>query len=132
MRYVRTQDGIYETRNKRIEGKKITICKWGYDCDGDYGIIETKELEIIAQADTIEELCEGFYAETNGICNFVDRFFRYDAYWDEFRNMNSISGLCISRRNNLEFVKTLKGFIKTDKGFVFVSKMNEQGRAELL
>ena len=68
------------------------------------------------QADTIEELCDGFVFK--------------DTHTNELHFLDINSG--ISLLGASLFAETLKGFIKTDKGLIYVAKMNEKGELCLL
>ena len=104
MKYIRTKDGIYDLEkycitnaSKKVLHSIIT------------GVDDNKDIEIINQANTIEELCDEFVVE--------DR--------DEFAIFH-----------NLKLAKQTKGIIYgaiwTDKGLIYVAKMNEKGVLELL
>ena len=84
MKYIRTKDGRIELND------------------------ETIEREIIAEADTIEELCDEF------VC---DEMFVYDK--EEIKFLISEGEI-------------VYGAIWTDKGLIYVAKMNESGVLELL
>ena len=96
MKYIRTKDG-----------KIIKIIKVVHNIY----ISDTNEYccNMVAEADTIEELCDEFVVE--------DR--------DEFAIFH-----------NLKLAKKTKGIIFgaiwTDKGLIYVAKMNDKGELELL
>lgn len=107
MNYIRTEDGkIIELPKKVITtivlNTKIGDLKSGY-------IAEYKGIEVIKQADTIEELCDEFVVEDK----------------DEFAIFH-----------NSKLAKQTKGIVYgaiwTDKGLIYVAKMNEKGELELL
>ena len=94
MKYIRTKDGRI---TNRIDDTYITY--------------------IIAQADTIEELCDEFVATDYGI---------------------NKKPMIIIANNGLNTIKEMLndssvfGAIWTDKGLIYVAKMNEKGELELL
>ena len=107
MRYIRTKETdcyIIDT----IKYKEIT----GEDCF-------IPKNEIVAEADTIEELCDEFViAYENGA-----RIVYGDLEWAKVKAMvNSKSGI----------KSIIYGAIWTDKGLLYVAKMNDKGELELL
>ena len=107
MRYIRTKETdccIIDT----IKYKEIT----GEDCF-------IPKNEIVAEADTIEELCDEFViAYENG-----GRIVYGDLEWAKVKAMvNSKSGI----------KSIIYGAIWTDKGLLYVAKMNDKGELELL
>ncbi len=116
MKYIRTENGhIYEYVEQRIYPSQYT--KFGlyrYNLNSDYE-------QIIAQADTIEELCDSFVIREN--------------------KKNKISLFSIS--NGFETAKEwavdrgyknyeILGAIWTDKGLIYVAKVNDKGELELI
>lgn len=93
-RYIKTQDGIYT---------------WDYPIETLIGS------EIMAGADTIEDLCDGLIVENKENHSW---FFMGIA---EFK---------AKKEHLLNWTYT--AFIKTDKGLIYVAKMNENGDLELL
>ena len=113
MRYIRTEDGVYEVVDT-YETKYVV----GYTEDG-FEISIYKE-DVIKQADTIKELCDvyvivGEDKDTNGnpilwsIRQDIPFFMKY------YFNYNDIYAA-----------------IWTDKGLIYVAKMNEKGELELI
>lgn len=114
-RYVRTKDRVFE-----LSGA------WGFfDVVNNKKAYETiqpphflEETDIIKEADTIKDLCDGFYIDYKpafdqiGICKGFEYF---KNQWYHF-----------------EKKPNAYGFIKTDKGFIYVAKLNEQGELILL
>lgn len=82
------------------------------------------EDETIAQADTIEELCDEYVIEKKGYTPFVSQTLFYNG------------------KEHKEDIKALKeyysgydniyGAIWTSKGLIYVAKMNNKGELELL
>ena len=108
MKYIRTKDRVLETNRLPIERFSIELVKI---IDKQVGLPNPhiEEIEIIKQADTIEELCDEFVAE--------DR--------DEFAIFH-----------NLKLAKQTKGIIYgavwSDKGLIYVEKMDEKGELCLI
>ena len=123
MKYIRTKDGrIYELQETE---------------DGEKYLIRTGELipmwnteayEILAQADTIDELCDRFVLiDRNEYESPIDEELigkRYEAMFDEFKFRLSEGSLI----KKMSFY----GAIWTDKGLIYVAKMNGEGKFELL
>lgn len=125
MNYIKTKDGIYI----------LSEAYWAGNKD-----------EIIDQADTIEELCDGFIGITTKEypnrpdikpdINYFQKPFEF-MNWNikhsklidvELKNQNGWS------YPTLEWFKScdIYGFIRTDKGLIYVAKMNDKGKLELL
>ena len=107
MKYIRTKDGIYEVKDDFIvlKGQELYLPHF--------------QDHIIAQADTIIELCEYFLVFDDDNCCYVT-----EDYTD-FINMY----VDFERHNCL---KEAFGCIKTDKGLIYAAKMNKEGELELL
>lgn len=103
---------------------------------------------VIARADTIEELCDGFIGvhdkewfrknciATKGINYFQKPFeLEYGIYEKDFanvklKNQNGWEYTAIEwQRDEHDFIF---GYIETDKGLIYVAKMNEKGTLELI
>lgn len=101
MEYIRTKNGIYEV----VDTYEVSYVI-GYTEDG----FEKKvyKEDVIKQADTIEELCDRFVAET---CDNTK-------FWIEstLENAKMYCG-----------IKNIYGAIWTSKGLIYVAKMNENG-----
>jgi len=109
MKYIRTKDCIY---------KVVLVSPLGFvridKRDGTFPDIFEKD--IINQADTIEELCDGLIVEDK---NNASLWFVMEM--DEFKNEKEhLTGW------------NYNAFIKTDKGLIYVAKMNDKGELELL
>ncbi len=103
MKYIRTKDGIYEN-NTNFSEKTLKEVSSGL-------------IEVIKQADTIEELCDEF------VIIFPD------GTWETY-NMFGVLEDCLK----MDYYKGCKyyGAIWTDKGLIYVAKMNDNGELELL
>ena len=108
MKYIRTKDGIFEV---------ILISPLGFvridKRDGTYP--DVFEKDIIAQADTIEELCDEF------VVRFDNNIQPVLCGHSKFQ-----SKLYAGDRGHI------MGAIWTDKGLIYVAKMNDKGELELL
>ena len=114
MKYIRMEDEILDT-------------KWLVKCNDERienGWFTKNGVPIIAikQADTIEELC--------------DRFVLVDYYMNNcnslvFRFAFEIEGWLRERMSKMEDYD-IRGAIWTDKGLIYVAKMNDKGKLELL
>ena len=94
MKYVRTKDEIIPTQLEN-----------GWVLKG-----LGSGIEVISQADTIEELCDCYAIETE-----TTKDFNVARIW---------------KLHNLE--RKIYGCIKTNKGLIYVAKMNDNGELELL
>ena len=124
MKYIRTKAKIYEVESKFLDNEG----KWvGYNIVGnDMALI--LRIQVIKQADTIEELCDGYvFVSKSGETHYV-YFKLYDM------------GVCLGSRiendeifrNHLLENGTIYGAIWTDKGLIYVAKMNDKGKLKLL
>lgn len=100
MKYIRTDDGVYSLGDKEIDTAVLTNHGWAFKRD------------IIARADTIEELIDEYVAKKDCSRPFVIK--KYEIY------------------SNLQFGFTIYGSIWVDDNLVKVAKMNEEGGLELL
>jgi len=124
MRFIRTKDGIiFEGPIDESGRYKVTnLGNWKE-------IIPAFEfLEIVKQADTIEELCDELV--------FVYPRNYYDNHcevWHLYHKCSLKEEIKIAEdafRENSE--EAIYGAIWTDKGLIYVAKMNEEGELELL
>ena len=113
MKYARTKDGkiyeLQETKNgeKYLVGNGKLIPLWN-----------TEAYEILAQADAIEKLCDGYYIDD------LNEGLNYDGIYNEFDEFkNDFLSLLYEDKANIVGY----GFIKTNKGFIFAAKMNDKG-----
>lgn len=108
LRYIRTKDTEYGAIIDTEKYKEIT----GEDC-------YIPKDEIVAEAETIEELCDEFVvAYENGA-----RIVYGDLEWAEIKaKTNLTSG----------YKSIIYGAIWTDKGLQFVARLNSKGELELL
>lgn len=99
--YIRTKDGVYV----------LSEAYWAGNKD-----------EILAEADTIEELCDLYIdEETHAI------FHKHNGYV-----INWKTNMVYSLKALSESYHSVKGAIYTDKGLIYVAKMNENGELELI
>ena len=134
MKYIRTQDGIFETidYDQLPDNLKKQLDEREHSCMKDYKNIGVfiklkRGADIISniqpillfavekQADTIEELCDYFVAvDENDNEHFIDRGFNF---------LKS----CVNNDKDRVY-----GAIWTDKGLIYIAKMNDKGELELL
>ena len=105
MKYIRTKDEImtyenWERTNVAIEEHNNKPSR--------YIKLSMRKLDIIKQADTIEELC--------------DEFIYKHLVFTEYKDVLKIA-------HDKQFIY---GAIWTDKGLIYVAKMNDKGELELL
>ena len=127
-KYIRTIDGIYEYNNSYIIENDTLYLVVFDDVYTDYGVNgKYSKGKILNQADTIEELCDGFY---NDILNDFDCF-GFDKLYI-YHDFESFKDGWISYRVHDNWKGNGYGFIKTDKGLIYVAKMNEEGELKLI
>ena len=121
MKYIRTKDGIWEYVGKgelslRPKSKLVDYyVNKRLHCFVSYGYGRLKEERIIAQADTIEELCDEFVYFNENEEPLVTKILTFGS---------------IMRMDGDYMIKY--GAIWTDKGLIYVAKMNESGILELI
>ena len=108
MKYIRTKDGVYDT-TKGLYTPSIKMFA--------IGTKTIYENQIIAQADTIEELCDEFVL-VNKTKEIIDHRLVYDIDFSKDKFV----------LNKYEVF----GAIWTDKGLIYVAKMNEKGELVLI
>ena len=118
MRYLKTEDWIYEIEQTLASGMKFHAdCMYDYEGNLVYDIDDASTY--VKQADTIQELCDYvFYIEDGR-----QKMFKFP---DEC-NFEFIKDLFLRG-----WVKDLKFAILTDKGIIFVAEMKEEGDLRLL
>lgn len=109
MKYIRTESGhIYDISKYQL-----------YDAEDEYqgdGIGRYNYETIIAQADTVDELCDEFVVHT----------------WEDGKKVcNSLDFVEIIYMNNKNYDE-IYGAIWTDKGLIYVAKMNDEGVLKLI
>lgn len=136
MKYIVTKDGrIIDLNSKQVSSYEIIddktavdkygeisgfICVYYYDEDigehieydgkGSRSMDNWYLKDIVKQADTIEELCDGYVVES-------------DDGWYGFKIINFAKQDYHIRERYQEQNIILYGFIKTDKGLIYVAKM---------
>lgn len=137
-RYIKTRDGVIDLI-KNCRGNSISHYEkdeaapgW---CAGWYSHIEeydgtqleVRDDEIVAQADTIEELCDWYFAMSNtGYKTSIKIDFekKIVEQWQDI--------IVEYPLDHFIQTHTIYGAIWTDKGLIYVAKMNEKGELELL
>lgn len=108
MKYIRTEDGKIYNKSKIIcSAFREEYCSPNWNDD----IEKYLQTKIIAETDTIEDLC--------------DEFVIVDKYGNKPR-------MVITEGFAVKMGHTVFGAIWTDKGLIYVAKMNEKGELELL
>jgi hypothetical protein len=113
MKYIRTEKGIYEVVGADSCSYLNAPPEMYYITSYNKNILKSK---VIAQADTIEELCDMFvvinddWGKEPYCCTYVE----------------------IKLYKNLKTKGKVYGAIWTDKGLIYVAKMNDKGELELL
>lgn len=119
MKYIRTKDRVFETSKLPLERFSIELTKM-IDKRAGLPNPNIEEIEIIKQADTIEELCDEFVCGDNYKEHCVLSHERFDeSYWKE-------------RLLDGDKTVSIYGAIWTDKGLIYAAKMNDKGELELL
>ena len=140
MRYIRTKDGHILEAGKTTDYGFVVMPK----CEYARHFLEDDETElvpIIAQADTIEELCDRFVYQN-------ELYKRFSLFKDEYIKCVDGSLLKDEDRVYLGYFKNIPsvedkyllkdewqdvlGAIWTDKGLIYVAKMNDKGDLDLL
>ena len=123
MKYIRTKNGIYEVveDNNKEWGKQIVV---KFPKNLNMKLADVKD-QILKQADTIEELCDGFYNDILG-----DGYFNFDGLYI-YNDFESFKEDWKAYRVHDNWEGDGYGFIKTPKGLIYVAKMNNIGDLEL-
>ena len=116
-KYIRTKDGIYNETKVYLIADAMSGEIFVEEMIDGY----TSHLEkVIKQADTIEELCDGFYLDLGE--EFDDIYLRRKGK-ERFEFLKDLASNYIEKGKEA----TLYAFIKTSKGLIYVAKMNEEG-----
>lgn len=107
MKYIRTKDGIYEVKDNFIVLKEQEL------------YLPHFQDHIIAQADTIEKLCDEFVI----VCGA----FKFPQVISQRLSFD----INFEKTHHSKYHDTY-GAIWTKKGLIYVAKMNEKGELELL
>lgn len=117
MKYIRTKDGVYEVNEVIVRNRKM------YELSNVDNLIRKESLKeiIIAQADTIEELCDELVVKH--INN--DKPYIADGYQK--------TKILKDRQKVFEYgVEIIYGAIWTSKGLIYVAKMDSEGKLVLI
>ena len=112
MKYIKTKDGIYKVSHYN---DWATHKRKGATLIDGYKNSYIKNENIIAQSETLEELCDMFVYCKSG-------------FYEIYRQLDYT-------HYDKEYIKnggTIKGAIWTDKGLIYVAKMNDKGELELI
>ena len=118
MKYIRTKDGIYNAIKEFKIGDMI-------------GVPYNGLVKIIAQADTIEELCDVLIIKTKEYRGFKGEIKTVDLriFIGTKEDLHNYLVSQMKREDLFEFA--FLG-IETDKGLIYVAKINTNGELELL
>lgn len=120
MKYIRTKDGRIVKFGEQTD---IGYEKGTFEVHNKTGLVASYEpIEIIKEADTIEELCDGYVIE-HPIKAFKFFYSKEDTKKYLFNTL--------FRMFNLNELK-IYALIRTDRGLIYVAKMNGEGKLELL
>ena len=127
MRYIRTKDRIIKKEEKEQEYNGLHYFLT-YDMNkSDY---EYYEEDIIAQADTIEELCDEFIFEDSdgySLCNLCEQTdINVGSKFDELKYWFNYG------KEQQYKIRNCYGAIWTKWGLKYVARMNDKGELELL
>ena len=106
MKYIRTKDAIYKVRKPALDEYL-----WE-DSTYVYGHEHIKNSEILARADTIEELCDCFIGKVSD-----EEYIHLIGLWE---------------KKHYSAIKEVYGAIWTKKGLIYSAKLNEKGELVLL
>lgn len=111
MKYIRTEDKVYD-------GSLYLREYTGWYFHEKSKLYTFEEIDIIKEADTIKELCDGDVLFEDGQLKKVH-------YYNEGFGFNQYG-------SKLSTNQVVVLFIATKKGLIYVAKMNERGELELL
>ena len=116
--YIRTKNKIYETESPFLDNNG----KWvGYNIvEDDMAII--LRIQVIREADTLEELCDLFIDEETKTI-----FHKHNGYV-----INWKTNMVYSLKELAKSFHSVKGAIYTDDGLIYVAKMDSDGKLVLI
>ena len=128
MKYIRTENGIYEIvddtyiiKNNKLYEKEYFNNPFGDGSDEYLG--EVLIGDIIAESDTPEGLCDEFVYDKQGYEMPQRCYQNYCGVWFDEQSIEYLT---------MEEVSTIKGGIWTKWGFKYVTKMDDEGVLELI
>ena len=137
-RFIRTKDGIFEVRT--ISDEPIIDFDGKPDYDDTRAVYTTTDErhtyyygeDVIKEADTIEELCDGYYLYNGYDDKFnPDRIYTTDEKTKALDDCKDLA-FYIDLMCRGRYICELRAFIETDKGLIFIGKFNEKGDLELI
>ena len=116
---------VEETMKKyiKVEAELIPNGVKIYPNNVEASFLDFAGAKVLAEADTIEELCDLFYLDRGGDVDVNDFYDKYqldvakEYYLEEIRHFIPIK---------------LQAYIRTDKGLIYVAKMNDKGELVLI
>jgi len=125
MKYIRTEKGIYEVVGADSCSYLNAPPEMYYITSYNKNILKSK---VIAQANTIEELVDGYYWDYGQPFSIQD-IHNYEVIKEEW--LDYIAD-CKEDEEDIDPKVIACAFIKTKKGLIFIAKMNTKGELELL
>ena len=117
MSYIRTKDGIWQYNQENNSAERPNK---EFQCNQIW--LNIKEKDILKQADTIEELIDGWVIEPD------KGYYIYNKGLKELREETDI----YDSSYGLLKITNKYGAIWTERGLIYVAKMNKKGELELL
>ena len=118
MKYIRTKDEIYI--QCKLNGYENYYC-----LKGNMNVSKLTDLDVIKQANTIEELGDRL------VCFIQGEYNPYICSVRDIEHLRELEQFGGKIKTNLIYEKIYLA-IWTDKGLIYVAKMNEKGELELL
>lgn len=124
MKYIRTKEKIYEIDETCKKDNQILFSD-NKEQTPDYIIDFFEGKDALKQADTIEELCDELVVHNpDNDGDFYPKYFVYLGKWENMLKPMSD----YQKSHGIE----IYGAIWADKGLIYVAKMNEKGKLELI
>lgn len=133
MRYIRTENGIYEVIKPYDPSKLLSSRTTMVKDKSMLGFTNIPNMVILKEADNIEELCDDFIGvldNGNGSHIWYDEEYLAITEWETQEELSALKFKYA--KANLSLNEILYGAIWTSKGLIYVAKMNKKGELELL
>ena len=112
MKYIRTENGIYEV------SEKATYC--GKNFYYTTAEVTLEDVDVISQADTIEELCDDYV--------MVNKDWKKPSFVEK----EIADKWHLKEKATVDKGYTIYGAIWTSKGLIYVAKLNDKGELVLI
>lgn len=122
MKYIRTKHGLILETSKRLDSKECYqgLLRFAKDNKKGGKQITIVAKNIVAQADTIPELCDGFYVDVDN-----HPFAESEVFTDVEKAIESARDWqAYSNRKYLCYDIKVYGFVKTNKGLIFATTVD--------